>query len=48
MKKKTWIIIVIAAVVLIGAWLLSSYNNLVSANEAVDGQWAQVEAQYQR
>lgn len=48
MKKKTWIVILIAAIVLIGVWLLSSYNNLVSANEAVDGQWAQVESQYQR
>jgi LemA protein len=47
MKKTIWIV-VIAAVVLIGGWLWSSYNNLVTASEGVDGQWAQVEAQYQR
>jgi len=47
MKKTVWIII-IAVVVIIGGWLWSSYNSLVSANEAVDNQWAQVETQYQR
>jgi len=46
MKKTIWIIV--AVVVLLGAWLWSSYNNLVTVNEGVDNQWAQVEAQYQR
>ncbi|MFA5155298.1 MAG: LemA family protein [Patescibacteria group bacterium] len=49
MKKTSLvIIIVLVAVVLIGAWFWSSYNSLVTANEAVDNQWAQVETQYQR
>lgn len=40
---------IIAAVVLvIGLYLFSSYNGLVSLNESVDNQWAQVESQYQR
>jgi len=47
MKKTIWIII-IAAVVIIGGWFWSSYNRLVTANEGVDNQWAQVETQYQR
>jgi LemA protein len=35
-------------IVLVGAYVWSTYNGLVSANEAIDGQWAQVETQYQR
>jgi len=45
--KKTIIILVVIAVIILG-WLWTSYNRLVTANEAVDGQWAQVETQYQR
>ncbi len=47
MKKTIWLII-IALVLIIGAWFWTSYNSLVTANEAVDNQWAQVETQYQR
>lgn len=47
MKKTVWIAI-IAVIVIIGGWFWSSYNNLVTASEGVDNQWAQVEAQYQR
>ena len=47
MKKTIWLV-VIALVVIVGAWFWTSYNSLVTANEAVDGQWAQVETQYQR
>lgn len=47
MKKTIWIV-VIALIVIIGAWFWTSYNSLVTANETVDGQWAQVETQYQR
>lgn len=48
MKKIStgWIIIVVAAV--LGLWLWSGYNGLVTANESVDGSWSQVETQYQR
>jgi LemA protein len=45
--KKT-LLIILAIVVIIVAWLWLSYNKLVTANEAVDNQWAQVEVQYQR
>lgn len=48
--KKTWIVIIaiVAVVLIVGGWFWSSYNNLVTANEGVDNQWAQVETQYQR
>ncbi|MFA7088337.1 MAG: LemA family protein [Patescibacteria group bacterium] len=46
MKKTIWVIL--GVVIIIVAWLWSSYNKLVTANEGVDGQWAQVETQYQR
>lgn len=46
MKKGLIIILVIVAV--LAVWFSMSYNSLVTANEAVDNQWAQVEAQYQR
>lgn len=47
MKNKISIGVIII-VVIIGLWLMSSYNSLVQANLAVDTQWAQVETQYQR
>ncbi len=40
--------VVIGIVLLIGISLFGSYNNLVTQNIAIDGQWAQVETQYQR
>ncbi len=46
MNKTIWIIL--GVVVVIGLWFWSGYNRLVTVNEAVDGQWAQVETQYQR
>lgn len=45
--KKT-LLIILAVIIVIGGWLWTSYNRLVSANEGVDNQWAQVETQYQR
>lgn len=45
--KRSWIIIgIIVAAVVIFFW--TTYNKLVTANEQVDNQWAQVETQYQR
>jgi LemA protein len=38
----------ILALVLFGGYYVSVRNNIVSLNEAVDQQWAQVESQYQR
>lgn len=40
--------IVIAVIVILALWMLSTYNGLVEARGAVDGAWAQVETQYQR
>ena len=46
MKKTRWIILGI--VVLVVLWGFSSYNGLVSLNEGVKTQWANVETVYQR
>ena len=46
MSKKT--IIVIVALVLIGAYLFSAYNSLVTADEGVTSEWRNVETAYQR
>lgn len=48
MKKISPWIIVLAFVVLISIWAISSYNGFVTAKGNVDNQWAQVETQYQR
>lgn len=45
--KKT-LLIILAVVVIIGAWFWTSYNKLVTRSEQVDNAWAQVETQYQR
>jgi len=37
-----------AVVVVLGMWLMGSYNSLVGLGQSVDSQWAQVETQYQR
>lgn len=42
-----WVGVVVVIVLILGyGW--STYNNLVTTNENVDNQWAQVETQYQR
>ena len=47
MNKKLLLgIAVVLALALLYSWM--SYNRLVSASVAIDGQWAQVETQYQR
>lgn len=45
--KKTWIII-LAAVALIAIFCATSYNSMVSQDEAVGTAWNNVENQYQR
>lgn len=45
MKKTIGLIAVIAVIVL---WGVSRYNGLVSMEENVNGQWSNVETQYQR
>ena len=42
------LIVVLGVVLVLGGWMMSSYNSLVVMNEGVDTQWAQVETQYQR
>ncbi len=39
---------ILGVVVVVGLYAFSVYNGLVTKNEAVDAQWAQVETQYQR
>lgn len=53
MKKGVIVLIAVLgfiAIVVIGtiSWGVGQYNNMVSANEAVGAQWANVESQYQR
>lgn len=47
MKNLIWII-PLALVAILGLSAMGSYNGLVSLDEEVDGQWANVETQYQR
>ncbi|BCX80051.1 LemA family protein [Campylobacter sp. 19-13652] len=45
MKK---FIILIVAIVALGAWIMPQYNNLVKLDEGVNAKWAQVQNQYKR
>jgi len=42
------VLAVIGVILLLGGWLVSSYNGFVTQGNAIDGQWKQVEVQYQR
>lgn len=46
-RNMKWIIVV-AVIVIIAVWAMGKYNYFITANEAIDAQWAQVENQYQR
>lgn len=46
MKKST--IIVLAIIAILVFWVITSYNGLVTSEENVNSQWANVETQYQR
>jgi LemA protein len=49
MTRLTGVIAALGAAVLVaGGWSVLTYNELVRSRLAVDAQWAQVEAQYQR
>ena len=48
MKKNKGLIITVVVIVLVAIWGISSYNGLVSMDENVSNQWANVETQYQR
>jgi LemA protein len=45
--NKTWLV-VIGVLVLLGVWIMGSYNSLVNLNETVNSNWAQVDVQLQR
>lgn len=45
--KKVLIVAGIVAVLIVG-YVWATYNKLVTSNEGIDNQWAQVETQYQR
>jgi LemA protein len=50
-KNRTWIIVVIVVAIIVYSairWGISTYNNFVSLEEGVEGQWANVENVYQR
>ncbi len=48
--KKSIIITIIIVIAILGVigWLVGFYNGLVKMEKAIEGQWAQVENQYQR
>lgn len=49
MKKSNIVILVIIAIcIIIGLWMFGSYNSLVTQDEIISTEWAQVETQYQR
>ncbi|HEY7992691.1 MAG: LemA family protein [Candidatus Eremiobacterales bacterium] len=41
-------LVIVLAIVAIGAWFVSSYNTLVALDQGVQAQWGQVENVYQR
>jgi LemA protein len=45
--KKTWLIVA-ALILFLALGLVGFYNQLVTKTQAIEGQWAQVETQYQR
>ena len=47
-RTKLMLIIVIAVVAIAVLWVVNSYNRMVTAEEAVTTEWANVESQYQR
>ena len=48
MKKNRTLIIVVAVVAILILWGVNMYNGLVTKEEGVDAQWANVETTYQR
>ncbi len=47
-KNNITLIVVVAVLAITVFWGISAYNGLVGKQESVDGQWANVENQYQR
>src|ERR1041385_1803027 len=42
------LVALILAVIILGGWFIGVRNNLITLDEGVNQQWAQVESQYQR
>ncbi len=42
------VIVVVIALVIFGIWMITAYNSLVTQEETIDSQWAQVSNEYQR
>lgn len=40
--------VIVGVIALLGGWLVVSYNGFITQGNAIDGQWKQVEVQYQR
>jgi len=47
-EKNKKLVIAVAIVVILVLWVVGKYNSFVRQNVAIDGQWAQVENQFQR
>ena len=47
MKKIGWVAVV-GVLLVIGLWVMNTYNKLVEQEETVEAAWSQVENQYQR
>jgi LemA protein len=48
MNSRIVPLVIVLAIVAIGAWFVSSYNTLVALDQGVQAQWGQVENVYQR
>jgi LemA protein len=48
MKALIWVGILLVILLVIGGVLVGMYNSLVTKEQAIEGQWANVETQYQR
>lgn len=47
-KRSPVVLGIIAVVVLLGLWIFSAYNRMVTGSETLANSWNQVETQYQR
>jgi LemA protein len=47
-RTKLFLIIAVAVVAIVAVWVVNVYNRMITAQEAVSTEWANVESQYQR
>jgi LemA protein len=47
-RTKLFLIIAFAVIAMAGIWVVSTYNRMVAAQEAVSTEWSNIESQYQR